>query len=67
MVEPGKSRSRWHRPVVSLAVFTLVACAWAKPLPPVADTVIVNARIYTVNVRQPWAKHSPFVETNFSP
>lgn len=56
LVESGKPRSRWHRLRVSLAAFTLVACAWAKPLPPMADTVIVNARIYTVNVRQPWAE-----------
>jgi hypothetical protein len=24
--------------------------------PPAADTLIVNARIYTVNARQPWAE-----------
>ena len=56
MVESGKSRSRWHHLLASLAVLTLLAGALAKPLPPVADTVIVNARIYTVNVRQPWAE-----------
>jgi predicted amidohydrolase YtcJ len=32
-----------------------VAAAWGQPST-VADTVIVNARIYTVNVRQPWAE-----------
>lgn len=30
--------------------------AWAQTPPSVADTVVVNARIYTVNARQPWAE-----------
>ena len=56
LVESGKSRSRWHRPLLSLAVLTLLAGAWAKPLEPVADTVIVNARIYTVDDVRPYRR-----------
>lgn len=64
MVESGKIHTRcfWLCPVV----LTLLACAWPQATPssssvsvsPVssADTVIVNARIYTVNARQPWAE-----------
>ena len=55
MVESGKSRSGWHRLLICLVVPALWASAWGQPSP-AADTVIVNARIYTVNVRQPWAE-----------
>jgi predicted amidohydrolase YtcJ len=41
--------------VFSLALFCLPAFSWVPPSP-VADTLIVHARIYTVNVRQPWAE-----------
>jgi predicted amidohydrolase YtcJ len=30
--------------------------AWAQPAEPPADTIVINARIYTVNSRQPWAE-----------
>ena len=50
LVESGKPRGDG---IVSagclLRSSTLLAGAWAKPSPPMADTVIVNARIYTVN------------------
>jgi predicted amidohydrolase YtcJ len=46
--------SRWLFPV---AITFLSAGAWAQPSQsPVADTMIVNARIYTVNPKQPWAE-----------
>ncbi|HEV3206304.1 MAG TPA: amidohydrolase [Terriglobales bacterium] len=38
----------------ALSLFTGIA--WAESPSPAADTVIVNARIYTVNLRQPWAE-----------
>jgi predicted amidohydrolase YtcJ len=56
LVESGKSCIEWHHLSVLLAALALVACAWANASPPPADIVIVNARIYTVNVRQPWAE-----------
>ncbi len=40
---------------MSLVVFTLSAVAWGQAVT-MADTVIVNARIYTVNTQQPWAE-----------
>lgn len=55
MVEPGKSRVPRHHLLVCVFL-ALIAGAWAQPSSPVAETVIVNARIYTVNVRQPWAE-----------
>ena len=56
MVESGNSRVRRHHLLVCVAFLALRASAWAQPSSPVAETVIVNARIYTVNVRQPWAE-----------
>ena len=53
MDESGKSQV--HRLLICLVVPALWASAWGQPSP-AADTVIVNARIYTVNVRQPWAE-----------
>jgi cytosine/adenosine deaminase-related metal-dependent hydrolase len=41
--------------LVFLAVLVPWSSAWARP-PLTADTVIVNARIYTVNAGQPWAE-----------
>ncbi|HVO81090.1 MAG TPA: amidohydrolase [Terriglobales bacterium] len=37
-----------------LLLSVLVPAGWAQPSP--ADTMVVNARIYTVNSRQPWAE-----------
>ncbi|MGH9504811.1 MAG: amidohydrolase [Terriglobales bacterium] len=58
--EPSQRRHlQLHTPKlripIFLAVIALLSSAWAQ-LSPVADTVIVNARIYTVNPRQPWAE-----------
>jgi predicted amidohydrolase YtcJ len=43
-----------------LTFFCLIPAMWAQAPPSTidttADTVILNARIYTVNVRQPWAE-----------
>src|SRR6185437_10098970 len=49
--------SRLHFAIQILALFfaTLSAGAAAQSLPP-ADTLVVNARLYTVNSRQPWAE-----------
>src|ERR1700687_1007270 len=55
LVQSGKSRIGWRHFAISFAVLGVVAGAWAHPST-VADTVVVNARIYTVNVRQPWAE-----------
>jgi predicted amidohydrolase YtcJ len=60
LVESGKSQIKRRHLSLSLLLITLVVIAplaggWGQPLP-AADTVIVNARIYTVNVRQPWAE-----------
>ncbi len=41
--------------ILVLLFAALSAAAAAQALPP-ADTVVVNARIYTVNPRQPWAE-----------
>ena len=57
MVESGKFHIGW-RVVLSLVFLAVLApwpSAWARPAI-TADTVIVNARIYTVNARQPWAE-----------
>jgi predicted amidohydrolase YtcJ len=40
--------------LAALSLFTGIA--WAESPSPAADTVIVNARIYTVNPHQPWAE-----------
>ncbi len=56
MVESGQFHKLccWLFPA---AIIFLLASTWAQSAPsPIADTVIVNARIYTVNVRQPWAE-----------
>ena len=55
LVQSGRSRIGWRHFTISFAVLALVAGAWAQPST-VADTVVVNARIYTVNVRQTWAE-----------
>ena len=57
MVESGKSYITWHDvlSLVFLALFAPSSIAWTQP-PVAADTVIVNARIYTVNAQQPWAE-----------
>ncbi len=56
MVESGRIHklAHWLFPV---AIIFLSAGTWAQlSRSPVADTVIVNARIYTVNPKQPWAE-----------
>jgi predicted amidohydrolase YtcJ len=55
LVESGKPRIRWPRALIIFSLFALTAGAWAQLSSP-ADTVIVNARIYTVNASQPWAE-----------
>jgi predicted amidohydrolase YtcJ len=55
LVESGKVHIGWRHLLVSLVVFTLSAVAWGQAVT-MADTVIVNARIYTVNAQQPWAE-----------
>ena len=41
---------------VSWISFLVVACSPAQEVVPPADTVLTNARIYTVNTSQPWAE-----------
>jgi predicted amidohydrolase YtcJ len=56
LVESGRIHKLgyWLSPV---AIIFLSAGAWAQlSRSPAADTVIVNARIYTVNPKQPWAE-----------
>ena len=57
MVEAGKFHiGLWrHLLPVSLTIIALSAGAWGQAVP-TAETVIVNARIYTVNAKQPWAE-----------
>ncbi len=55
MLKPANFRLRVGQWIFSLAFFSLLAAAWAQAQPPSADTILVNARIYTVNPRQPWA------------
>jgi predicted amidohydrolase YtcJ len=55
LVESGKFHIEWHHLLVCLVVLALLAVSWGQAVP-VADTVIVNARIYTVNAKQPWAE-----------
>ena len=57
MVESGKFHiGLWrHLLPVSLTIIALSAGAWGQAVP-TAETVIVNARIYTVNAKQPWAE-----------
>ncbi len=52
MVKPGKLTVE----LALLALLALATLAQAQSQSPVADTVILNARIYTVNPRQPWAE-----------
>ena len=61
MVESGKFHISWRDrlSLVCLACSFPVQRLGAGASQP-ADTVIVNARIYTVNAEQPWAKRSPF-------
>jgi hypothetical protein len=57
LVKSGKFHIGWRAvlSLVFLAVLAPSSIAWTRP-PVAADTVIVNARIYTVNARQPWAE-----------
>ena len=55
MVESRKFHIVWHHLLVCLVVLALSAGSWGQAVP-VADTVIVNARIYTVNAEQPWTE-----------
>lgn len=57
MVESGKFHiGLWrHLLPVSLTIIALSAGAWGQAVT-TAETVIVNARIYTVNAKQPWAE-----------
>jgi predicted amidohydrolase YtcJ len=57
LVESGKFHiGLWrHLLPVSLTIIALSAGASGQAVP-TADTVIVNARIYTVNAKQPWAE-----------
>ena len=56
MPKAANSRLRVCQWVLLLAIFSLLSNgAWAQAQP-VADTVVVNARIYTVNSQQPWAE-----------
>ena len=57
MVESGKVHiGLWrHLLPVFLTIIALSAGAWGQAVT-TAETVIVNARIYTVNAKQPWAE-----------
>ncbi len=55
MIESEKIHIDWRHLSISLVVFALSAVAWGQTATS-ADTVIVNARIYTVNTQQPWAE-----------
>ena len=57
MVESGKFHiGLWrHLLPVSVTIIALSAGAWGQAVTR-AETVIVNARIYTVNAKQPWAE-----------
>ncbi|HKW26496.1 MAG TPA: amidohydrolase [Terriglobales bacterium] len=50
-----RSRLLFAIQILGLLLAALSAGAAAQTLPP-ADTVVVNARLYTVNSRQPWAE-----------
>jgi predicted amidohydrolase YtcJ len=55
-----RKRSTFYRRSARLlfllaALRLFFAITWGES-PPIADTVIVNARIYTINARQPWAE-----------
>jgi predicted amidohydrolase YtcJ len=56
-VESGKFHiGLWrHLLPVSVTIIALSAGAWGQAVT-TAETVIVNARIYTVNAKQPWAE-----------
>jgi len=41
---------------VALLALSGVVLAWAESANTPADTVVVNARVYTVNAKQPWAE-----------
>jgi predicted amidohydrolase YtcJ len=57
LVESGKFHIGLWRDLlpVSLTIIALSAGAWGQAVT-TAETVIVNARIYTVNAKQPWAE-----------
>jgi len=56
LIESRKIHIGWsHLPISLVVVLALSAVAWGQAVT-TADTVIVNARIYTVNTRQPWAE-----------
>jgi len=57
LARSSRSYAGFSRFFLSLFVVCLFAAlVRAQSASPVADTVIVNARIYTVNARQPWAE-----------
>jgi predicted amidohydrolase YtcJ len=57
LVQRSKFNLKSGSLLVTLAALSLfTGIARAESLSPAADTVIVNARIYTVNPRQPWAE-----------
>ena len=55
LVESGKSRIRWPHALTIFFLLAFVTGGWAQ-LSASADTVILNARVYTVNDSQPWAE-----------
>jgi predicted amidohydrolase YtcJ len=58
LVDCRKSQIGWHHLLLVLVfpvVFVLLDSAWAQSSGQ-ADTLIVNARIYTVNANHPWAE-----------
>src|SRR5690348_18374167 len=48
--------SRLHFAIYILVLLFAALSAVAAQSLPVADTLVVNARLYTVNSRQPWAE-----------
>lgn len=50
-----RQRSRWYE-IVSLSCVLLFALATTAQTEHSADVIITNARIYTVNSKQPWAE-----------
>lgn len=55
LIDSVKIHIGWRHLPMSLVVLALSAVAWGQAVT-IADTVIVNARIYTVNTQQPWAE-----------
>jgi predicted amidohydrolase YtcJ len=48
-------KNGWHLCLASIA-FLFTAIGWSQASPSSADTLVVNARIYTVNPHRPWAE-----------